>query len=77
MSVAWRQGRDYQRDLFDEAHLKVLRHGAPGDGETGTGVCKERQALMVLVQQPTGPQWAACEFCKLTVQGIQLPWRFR
>ncbi len=30
MSVERQQGRDYQRDLFDEALLKALRHGAPG-----------------------------------------------
>ena len=45
------QGRDYQRDLFDEALLKALRHGAPGDGGTGAGACAERQALTVLDRQ--------------------------
>ena len=32
MSVERQQGRDYQGDLFDEALLKALRHGAPGGG---------------------------------------------
>ncbi len=45
MSVEGQQGRGYQRDLFDEALLKALRHGAPGDGGTGAGACVERQAL--------------------------------
>ncbi len=51
MSVGRQQGRDYQRDLFDEALLKALRHGAPGDGGTGTGAREERQALTALAQQ--------------------------
>ncbi len=51
MSVERQQGRDYQRDLFDEALLKALRHGTPGDGGTGAGACEERQALTALEQQ--------------------------
>ncbi len=51
MSVARQQGGAYQRDLFDEALLKVLRHGASGDGGTGAGACAERQALAALEQQ--------------------------
>ena len=51
MSVERQQGGAYQGDLFDEALLKALRHGAPGDGGTGTGVCAERQALAALDQQ--------------------------
>jgi RNA-directed DNA polymerase len=51
MSVEQQQSRDYQRDLFDEALLKALRHGAPGDGGTGTGAREERQALTALAQQ--------------------------
>jgi RNA-directed DNA polymerase len=51
MSVEQQQSRDYQRDLFDEALLKALRHGAPGDGGTGTGTREERQALTALAQQ--------------------------
>ncbi len=51
MSVERQQGRDYQRDLFDEALLKALCHGAPGDGGTGAGTCGEQQALAALEQQ--------------------------
>ncbi len=51
MSAERQQGRDDQRDLFDEALLKALRHGAPGDGGTGAGACEERQALTAWEQQ--------------------------
>ncbi len=51
MSVERQQGGAYQGDLFDEALLKALRQGAPGDGGTGTGACAERQALAALDQQ--------------------------
>jgi RNA-directed DNA polymerase len=51
MSVERQQGRAYQGDLFDEALLKALRHGASGDGGTGTGACEELQALAALDQQ--------------------------
>ncbi len=51
MSVERQQGRDYQGDLFDEALLKSLRHGAAGDGGTGPGACEERQALTALDRQ--------------------------
>ncbi len=42
MSVERQQGRAYQGDLFDEAQLKALGHGAPGDGGTGAGTTEER-----------------------------------
>jgi RNA-directed DNA polymerase len=51
MSVERQQGGAYQRDLFDEALLKALRPGAPGDGGTGAGACAEPQALAALAQQ--------------------------
>ncbi len=51
MSVERQQGRDYQLDLFDEALLKALRHGASGDGGTGTGAREEPQALTASAQQ--------------------------
>lgn len=51
MSVERQQGRAYQGDLFDEAFLKALRHGATGDGGTGAGAHEERQALAALDQQ--------------------------
>jgi RNA-directed DNA polymerase len=51
MSVERQQGRAYQSDLFDEALLKALRHGATGDGGTGPGACAERQALAAMDRQ--------------------------
>jgi len=51
MSVERQQGGAYQGDLFDEALLKALRHGATGDGGTGAGAHEERQALAALDQQ--------------------------
>ena len=51
MSAERQQGRDDQLDLFDEALLKALRHGAPGDGGTGAGACAEPQALAALDRQ--------------------------
>lgn len=51
MSVERQQGRAYQGDLFDEALLKAVRHGASGDGGTGAGTCAEPQALAALGQQ--------------------------
>ena len=51
MSVERQQGGGYQGDLFDEALLKTLRHGVPGDGGTGAGACAEQQALTALEQQ--------------------------
>ncbi len=51
MSVERQQGGAYQGDLFDEALMKALRHGAPGDGGTGAGACAEPQALTALEQQ--------------------------
>jgi RNA-directed DNA polymerase len=51
MSVERQQGGAYQLDLFDEAQLKALRHGAPGDGGTGTGAFVEPQALTAVEQQ--------------------------
>jgi RNA-directed DNA polymerase len=51
MSVERQQGGAYQGDLFDEALLKALRPGAPGDGGTGAGACAERQAPTALAEQ--------------------------
>ncbi len=51
MGVERQQGGAYQGDLFDEALLKALRPGAPGDGGTGAGACAERQAPAALAQQ--------------------------
>ncbi len=51
MSVERQQGEAYQADLFDEALLKALRHGASGDGGTRTGALVEPQALSALEQQ--------------------------
>ena len=51
MSAERQQGRDDQLDLFDEALLKALRHGALGDGGTGAGACAEPQALAALERQ--------------------------
>ena len=51
MGVARQQGRAYQGDLFDEALMRALRHGASGDGGTGAGACVERQAPAALAQQ--------------------------
>ena len=51
MSVERQQGGAYQGDLFDEAALKALRHGAPGDGGTGAGAFAEPQAPTALARQ--------------------------
>ena len=51
MSAERQHGGDYQLDLFDEALLKALRHGAPGDGGTGAGACAERQTLTALARR--------------------------
>jgi RNA-directed DNA polymerase len=51
MSVERQQSGTYQGDLFDEALMKALRHGAPGDGGTGAGACAEPQALTAVEQQ--------------------------
>ena len=51
MSVERQQGGGYQLDLFDEALLKALRHGASGEGGTGAGARVEPQALTALEQQ--------------------------
>ena len=51
MSVERQQGGAYQGDLFDEALLKALRRGAPGDGGTGAGARAEPQALTALDRQ--------------------------
>ena len=51
MGVARQQGGAYQGDLFDEALLKALRHGASGGGGTGAGASEERQAPAALEQQ--------------------------
>jgi RNA-directed DNA polymerase len=44
MGVKRQQGGGDQRDLFDEALKASLRHGATGEGGTGTGANEERQA---------------------------------
>ena len=44
MVVKKRQGGGDQMDLFDEALKASLRHGATGEGGTGTGAREERQA---------------------------------
>ena len=44
MVVKKRQVGGDQMDLFDEALKASLRHGATGEGGTGTGACEERQA---------------------------------
>ena len=51
MSVERQQGGAYQGDLFDEALVKALCHGVPGDGGTGAGASEEQQALAALDQQ--------------------------
>lgn len=51
MSVKRRQGSGGQKDLFDEALKASLRHGATGDGGTGTGACAEPQTLTAWDQQ--------------------------
>ena len=51
MNVERQQGGAYQGDLFDEALLKALRHGASGDGGTGAGTREEPQAFAALEQQ--------------------------
>jgi RNA-directed DNA polymerase len=43
MGVEQQQGGADQRDLLDEALLAARRHGAPGDGGTGSGALEERQ----------------------------------
>jgi RNA-directed DNA polymerase len=44
MGVKRRQGSGNQMDLFDEALKASLRHGATGEGGTGTGAIEEQQA---------------------------------
>ncbi|MDZ5646840.1 group II intron reverse transcriptase/maturase [Nitrospirillum sp. BR 11828] len=44
MSVKRQQGTDEQGDFLDEALKASLRHGAPGEGGTGTGAYEEPQA---------------------------------
>ena len=51
MSVKRRQGSGDQMDLFDQALLASLRHGAAGEGGTGPGACAEPQALTAFEQQ--------------------------
>jgi RNA-directed DNA polymerase len=51
MGVERQQGGADQRDLFDEAVLAALRHGATGDGGTGPGACEERQASAAWEQE--------------------------
>jgi len=51
MGVKRQQGSTDQKDLFDEALKAELRHGAAGDGGTGSGACAERQALTAWERQ--------------------------
>ena len=51
MSVKRQQGNGDQKDLFDEALKASLRHGATGDGGTGSGACAEPQASTAWEQQ--------------------------
>lgn len=51
MGVKRQQGGGDQKDLFDEALQASLRHGATGDGGTGTGAHEEPQASTVWEQQ--------------------------
>jgi len=44
MGVKRQQGKDDQKDLFDEALKASLRHGVSGEGGTGAGTQEERQA---------------------------------
>jgi hypothetical protein len=51
MGVKRRQGSNDQKDLFDEDLKAQLRHGATGDGGTGTGAVEEPQAATAWEQQ--------------------------
>ncbi len=52
MGVKRRQGSGNQMDLFDEALKASLRHGATGEGGTGTGALEEQQTSMAGSQDP-------------------------
>jgi hypothetical protein len=51
MSVKRRQGSGDRKDLFDQALLASLHHGATGEGASGPGACAEPQALTAFEQQ--------------------------
>ena len=51
MGVKRQQGNGDQKDLFDQALQASLRHGATGEGRTGSGACAEPQALAAFEQQ--------------------------
>ena len=51
MSVKRQQVSGDQMDLFDQALLASLCHGATGEGGTGPGACAEPQALTAFEQQ--------------------------
>lgn len=56
MGVKRQQGSADQLDLFDEALQASLRHGATGDGGTGTGACEESQASTAWERQRASTQ---------------------
>jgi len=45
------QGSGDQGDLFDQVLRASLRHGATGEGGTGSGACEEPQAFTAWEQQ--------------------------
>ena len=53
MGVKRRQGTLDQLDLFEEARKAGVRHGATGDGGTGSGACAEPQASTAWARQRT------------------------
>jgi RNA-directed DNA polymerase len=50
MGMKKQQGRNDQKDLFDEALKTSLRHGVSGEGRTGAGACEERQTPTAWVE---------------------------
>ncbi len=59
MGVKRRQGSGNQMDLFDEALKASLRHGATGEGGTGTGAIEEQQTPTAGSQGNGVPEWRA------------------
>src|SRR5262245_32472379 len=51
MGVKRQQGSGGQKDLLDEAFKASLRHGAAGEGGTGSGACAEQQTPAAWKQQ--------------------------
>lgn len=56
MGMKRQQGSTDQLDLFDEARQASLRHGATGDGGTGTGAFEEPQASTAWERQRASTQ---------------------